>query len=150
MTKNTIKISEKIFSCLQLSLHLSEENILLYTNKNDEIWDDVAQSLFIETILMEIPLPGYYLDFHDGNYIPINCSNQLKSIYDFLKGNLALQGLTYLTQYNGYTYEGVNGLPLFMRRNFRDYQIQFNLIDKDNKKDIRENIIKKIDNLLKL
>jgi hypothetical protein len=82
------------------------------------IWPDQNQSRLIESMLLRIPLPSFYAaeDKHD-NWIMVDGIQRLTAMARFIAPDsvsewsipLTLQGLEYLTEYNGATFGGLTG-----------------------------------------
>ena len=65
-------------------------------------WSRPKKSLFIESFLLNIPIPAIYLYEKDYNeYEVIDGRQRLESIRDYLTNNLALTGLEYWPELNG-------------------------------------------------
>ncbi len=67
------------------------------------IWSDKAQSLLIESMLIKIPLPAFYMDAtDDGCWLIVDGLQRLTTIRRFvISEELALCGLEFLTDYEG-------------------------------------------------
>lgn len=92
------------------------------------IWKDEAQSRLIESMLIKIPLPAFYMDASDDNkWIVVDGLQRLTAIRRFIiDKNLTLTGLEFLTNYNGSKYDD---LPRGLQRRIEEsdivvYQIQ--------------------------
>jgi len=92
------------------------------------IWDRVTQSRLIESMLIKIPLPAFYMDVADDNkWLVIDGFQRLTTIKRFVidKG-MVLEGLEFLTDYNGNKFDK---LPRSFQRRIEEtdiviYQIQ--------------------------
>ncbi len=59
--------------------------------ERDFVWDEVRQSRLIESVLMRIPLPVFYLaEANDGQLIVVDGLQRLTTFHRFYKGELAL------------------------------------------------------------
>lgn len=62
--------------------------------QRDFVWDDAKQSKLIESTLMRIPLPVFYLAENDeGKVIVVDGLQRLSTLQRFLKNELVLRGL---------------------------------------------------------
>ena len=70
-------------------------------------WDETRQSRFIESILIRIPLPAFYLDAVDyDNWLVIDGLQRLSTLDKFYnKNELRLKNLEFLTQLEGKTFQ---------------------------------------------
>lgn len=63
--------------------------------QRDFVWDDTKQSKLIESALMRIPLPVFYLaENSDGRVVVVDGLQRLTTFQRFLNNELALRGLT--------------------------------------------------------
>ena len=94
------------FSCRLFSV----ESFIRLFNQNhlilDEcIWSTKRCSLFIESILIRIPLNLFYIDRTSGKYKIISGSNRLSAIKLIILESYRLEGLEFLTELNGLTFQ---------------------------------------------
>lgn len=69
------------------------------------VWDTKKKSLFIESLLMNIPVPPIFLYETDlSRYEVMDGQQRLNSILEFYENNLKLKGLKSWSDLNGYTY----------------------------------------------
>ncbi len=68
-------------------------------------WDDVRQSLLIESFLMNVPVPPIFLNEDEyGKYSVIDGRQRLTAIHSFISNNLALRGLQVFGDIDGLTF----------------------------------------------
>ena len=83
------------------------ENALIlspYYQRYDGIWSIKDKSLFIESIILNIPIPSIYLsEDSKGNLIVIDGRQRLSTLFEFMdeKKGFKLQGLSILKDLNG-------------------------------------------------
>ena len=69
------------------------------------VWDDAKRSLFIESLLLNIPIPAVFLYEWDlGRYEVMDGQQRLNSIVDFYENGFALRGLEKWEELNGLRY----------------------------------------------
>jgi len=69
------------------------------------VWDDTKRSLFIESLLLNIPIPAVFLYEWDlGRYEVMDGQQRLNSIVDFYGNGFALRGLEKWEELNGLRY----------------------------------------------
>lgn len=80
-------------------------------------WDEKHQSRFIESLLMNLPVPYVFVaDNADNGTIEIvDGSQRVRTLARFYTGQLTLQDLKVLTEFNGI---GIDQLPAVMKRRF--------------------------------
>jgi hypothetical protein len=86
------------------------------------VWDETRQSRLIESILIRIPLPAFYLDaVDDDNWLVIDGLQRLSTLDKFYnKNELQLKNLEFLTELEGKTFEE---LPRKFQRRIEDTKL---------------------------
>jgi|SRR5581483_4823316 len=79
-----------------------------------QVWDDAKRSLFIESLLLNVPIPPVFLYEYDlSRYEVMDGQQRLNSILDFYENRFALKKLERWKELNGYRY---SELPESLRR----------------------------------
>ena len=117
-----------------------------------DIWDDRAKSRLIESMLIRIPLPAFYIDATDENrWVVIDGQQRLTAIKQFVLDNkenenedgnsFRLSNLEFLTQFNGKSYQEI---PRNYQRRINETQITIYLIEKGTPEELKFNIFRRI------
>ncbi len=92
------------------------------------VWNPVTQSRLIESMLIKIPLPAFYMDASDDdNWLVVDGLQRLTTIKHFvIDKTMILEGLEFMIDYNGKKYDE---LPRGFQRRIEEtdiviYQIQ--------------------------
>lgn len=111
--------------------------------QRQEIWNDKAKSRLIESILIRIPLPTFYIDAtEDDKWIIIDGLQRLTALKQFIsEGKLKLTGLEYLQEIEGKNY---SELPRNYQRRILETQIIVYLIEKDTPTAVKYSIFRRI------
>lgn len=96
--------------------------------QRDFVWDEAKQSKLIESALMRIPLPVFYLaENTDGKVVVVDGLQRLSTFQRFLEGKLALRGLTGSSAELNKKY--FNDLDAKLQNRLEDTQLVLYLID---------------------
>lgn len=110
---NVVTVNDPIFSVLD---QIKSGRIFLQPAfQRNFVWDKKRQSQLIESIMLKLPLPAFYLDeMPDNRRQVMDGLQRLSTLNAFCnKKELRLTGLKYLTQYEG---DGFDDLPAGMRQ----------------------------------
>ncbi|MBF0234781.1 MAG: DUF262 domain-containing protein [Desulfamplus sp.] len=126
-----------------------------------DIWDDERKSQFIESLMLNIPVPMFYLAADEkANWDVVDGLQRLTTIKEFVLGNeyfetrdekikgkgLKLKGLEFWgDKFNGSTFSELNELsePTMVNR-ILETQFQFTIINPGTPEEVKRNIFKRI------
>lgn len=135
-------------------IKLIEKNKLEITEENDlqrlpDLWDLKRKSLLIESLLIKLPLPIFYLDGSQEPWQVIDGLQRLTTLFQFISSksdkNFKLEQLEYLKkEYGSLTFQE---LPLAMRRRILDSTLEAHVINPETPLEVKYNIFQRINTL---
>lgn len=106
------------------------------------IWDDNDKNMFIESILLGLPIPFmFFSDTDDGRCEIIDGAQRTQTLEEFMDDNLKLANLKKLTALNGFFYSDI---PEYFRRKFNKTTMRIIVLSDETTIDIRKEIFNRI------
>jgi hypothetical protein len=106
------------------------------------VWDLARKGRLIESLLLRIPLPVFYVAADvDENWSVVDGLQRLTTINDFIKNRIQLSNLEYLTQLNGKIFDE---LPRPMQRRIRETELVVHVIEPGTPEEVMFNIFRRI------
>jgi len=110
ITQVEIDVKEDPFQVSAIVQKIDRGQFLLNPDfQRNEVWDMTRRSTFIESILLNYPLPPLYLNQNrEGHYLVVDGLQRSSSVYRFVKNEFKLSGLERLTWLNGLDFKGLD------------------------------------------
>ncbi len=106
------------------------------------IWNPVRKARLIESLLLRIPLPVFYVAADvDENWSVVDGLQRMTTINDFVNNRFLLSNLEYLTQLNGLYFDA---LPRPMMRRIRETELVVHVIEPGTPEEVMFNIFRRI------
>lgn len=106
------------------------------------IWGDVQKSRLIESLLLRIPIPVFYVAADENEiWSVVDGLQRTSTIHDYATGQFGLKALEYLKQFNGCRFDK---LPRTMQRRINETQLVVNVIEPGTPKEVMFNIFRRI------
>lgn len=106
---------------LTLKTQIDEQINLRPDFQRRDRWSDDKRSRFIESVIMNVPVPPVFLGEEKlGKYVVLDGRQRLTAAYKFLSNELRLEGLKVWTEMNGLTYAEIKkkGFAATIERRF--------------------------------
>lgn len=147
-----IRVDTKPFSIHQVIEMIQAEDIDLSPDFQREfVWLDITRkSRLIESLLLRIPLPVFYLaQDEDGRFRVVDGVQRLTVIRDFVNNKFKLKNLEYLTDCEGKWYKNESrpssdNLEQIYVRRIDQTQLFFNIIDPQTPEKVKYDIFRRI------
>ena len=140
-----IRIETKYITVDLILKRIKEKEIELQPDfqRMGGIWDDGKQSRLIESMLLRIPLPAFYIDASDeSKWLVIDGLQRLTALNRFMNLNdLKLRDLEFLQKYNGATFDD---LPRPLQRWLEETQLMLYSVQQGTPHKVKFNIFKRI------
>ena len=106
------------------------------------VWNDQQKSRLIESLLLRIPIPVFYVAADQNEvWSVVDGLQRTSTIFEYVTEKFALQKLEYLTKLNGCSF---TQLPHRMQRRIRETQLVVNVIDPGTPEEVMFNIFRRI------
>lgn len=117
-----IEIGEDPFSIFEYLRQLNKGKILIQPDfQRNQVWNKKQKSKFIESIILNFPLPPIYLnETKESTYIVIDGLQRSTALKQFYKGEYALTGIEALPKYNNCKFKD---LPEVLQSKFEDKKL---------------------------
>ena len=97
--------------------------------QRNRVWKPDQKSKFIESVILNFPLPPWYLNqTKEGKLIIVDGLQRTTALHEFVNDKFNLSGLQALTKLNGYTFSELKELPGDYQTRIEDKKLNIYLI----------------------
>ncbi len=152
-----LSINTKTVSMDACLRRLEQETLILNPDfQRNEVWTPTKRSQMIESLMLKIPLPMFYVSADEkGIFTVVDGLQRLSTIRDFVLGKeflksrkeakkgegFPLQDLEFWREYNGRKF---NKLPVELRNRIHETELNFTIIDPGSPEAVRRNVFKRV------
>ncbi len=151
---NTISIEQKPVPMDTLLRRLKQGSLKLSPDfQREEVWNQTRQSRLIESLILRIPLPMFYVAADkDGNWEVVDGLQRISTIRNFILGDkkgkfLSLKNLEFLEKkLKGKTFKSIENDPLHQKllNTIHETELRFTVINPGTPEEVKRNIFKRI------
>lgn len=122
-----IDIKEDKYSVFEYLRKINKDQIILKPDfQRNLVWKHQQKSKFIESILMNMPIPPIYLKKESGGkFIVVDGLQRTSTLLDFINNEYALEGLTSLASLNGCYFRDLDKVQDGLSARIEDRQLYF-------------------------
>ena len=138
-----ISITRKHLVVEQVMRRLDHDEINLAPDfQRNLVWGPTQKSRLIESLLLRIPLPVFYVasDKND-DWDVVDGIQRISTIRDYIRGKFVLRGLEYLSRLNGHQFAE---LPRRMQRRIHETELLVHVIEHGTPEEVKFNVFTRI------
>lgn len=139
-----IRIRTANYTIDQIISRLDHDEIILTPSfqRRPDIWKPVDRSRLIESLLLRIPIPVFYVAADENEvWSVVDGLQRTSTIRDYIKNEFPLEHLEYLTGLDGNCYKD---LSRPMQRRISETQLIVNVIEPETPQEVMFNIFRRI------
>lgn len=125
-----------------LLLNLDNQQFYIPDYQRKFIWRPKNKSLFIESVLLGLPIPFmFFAECADGRLEIIDGAQRIQTLHEFRNNKLKLKGLQKLTRLNDFYFRD---LPLSVQRKFENKPFRVVILDDKTTEEARQDLFNRI------
>ncbi|MDZ4720297.1 MAG: DUF262 domain-containing protein [Roseiflexaceae bacterium] len=140
----SIRVDQRMMSIFEVMRKIQRKSINLAPDfQRNFVWNDTRKSRLIESILLRIPLPAFYLDAAiDDTWLVVDGLQRLSTLDDFLnKGKLVLSNLEFLIELEGKHFKE---LPFNLQQQIEDTELNLYIIRPETPPEVKFTIFSRV------
>lgn len=125
-----------------------EADVDIYTEdelqRKPDLWNEVQKSRFIESLMIKLPIPIFYLDGSTKPWRVIDGLQRLHSVMGFVQGKFKLTSLEYLVKECEGLYFQSESFPGYLKARILDAELIAYVVSPGTPEDVKYNIFQRI------
>ncbi|MBD2040117.1 DUF262 domain-containing protein [Microcoleus sp. FACHB-672] len=129
-TEADIDIRDEPHTIFELLRKYDSDKLIIDPDfQRNVVWELDKKSKFIESVILNFPLPPWYLNqTKEGKLIIVDGLQRTTALHEFVNDQFKLSGLEALTKLNGYTFSELKELPGDYQTRIEDKKLYIYLI----------------------
>jgi hypothetical protein len=129
-TKADIDIREDPQTVFELLRKYDNKKLIIDPDfQRNVVWNLEQKSKFIESVILNFPLPPWYVNQTvEGKYIIVDGLQRTTTLHEFVNDEFKLNGLEALTRLNGYNFSDLKELPGDYQTKIEDKKLNIYII----------------------
>lgn len=141
-SKIKVSTEKKTIHLLMSRIAHGEVDLAPEFQRRARLWPIKRKSQLIESLLLRIPLPVFYVAANfDDDWVVVDGLQRITTIYDYLSGEFSLKGMEYLQQLEGMKF---SELDRSMQRRISETELIYNVIQPGTPDEVMMNIFRRI------
>ena len=137
-----IKYDTKDYPVEVLVEKFNKNEFFIPDYQRNYVWKEKNKSLFIESVLLGLPIPFmFFAKCENGQIEIIDGAQRIQTLQAFLNNKLKLSNLHKLTQINGFYYED---LPESQQLKFKDRTLRIITLEEGTSNEVRQDLFNRI------
>lgn len=132
---------DKGFNDYDVELDIDNED---YFQRMPDLWNTERKSLFIESLMIKMPIPMFYLDGTQKPWRVIDGLQRLNTIVGFINNEYALKSLEYLNKECDGLFFNEKSFPGYLRDRILNAELTAYVINPGTPEDVKYNIFQRI------
>ena len=126
----SVKVTKKDFSVYELHRKYNRGTLILDVDfQRREVWTTRQKCELVESVLMGLPLPVFYLKQRDDSkYVVVDGKQRFTALFEYISDKFALKGLKILTFLNKKKFSDLTGDLAIYQTQLEDYQVYSHVI----------------------
>ncbi len=125
-TKADLDIREDPLTVFELMRKYDKGDLIIDPDfqRNPRVWNLEQKSKFIESVILNFPLPPWYVNqTEEGKYIIVDGLQRTTTLHEFVNDKFKLSGLEALTKLNGLNFTELKELPGYYQTRIEDKKL---------------------------
>ena len=125
----SVSVTKKDFSVFELLRKFKKGKLILTAEfQRKEVWKSKQKCELVESVLMGLPLPVFYLKQVNDNYIVVDGKQRFSALFEYIQDGFPLKGLKVLTELNGRKFSQLTEEYAIYQTQLEDYQVYSHVI----------------------